>query len=64
MYIIIAIAAWFYPDPDVATSNEFDGGIMPIAVPIGTLASAAAQATQTVVGQFIAQQVIPAVVEL
>ncbi|ETI20396.1 calcium/proton exchanger [Cladophialophora carrionii CBS 160.54] len=25
VYIIIAIAAWYYPDPDVATSNEFDG---------------------------------------
>lgn len=63
VYIIIAIAAWFYPDPDVATSNDFDG-LMPIAGPVGTLTGAAAQATQAVVQQFIAQQMDPAVVEL
>lgn len=22
MYVIIAIASWYYPNPDVATSNE------------------------------------------
>lgn len=70
VYIIIAIAAWFYPNPDVATSNDFDGsgggGIMPIAGPIGTLVGAAAQATQAVVEQLIvsAQQVVPLVAEL
>ncbi|KIW62778.1 calcium/proton exchanger [Phialophora macrospora] len=35
VYIIIAIAAWYYPDPDVATSNEFDGTAMAMVVPVG-----------------------------
>ena len=25
MYVIIAIAAFYYPDPDVATSNGLEG---------------------------------------
>jgi len=51
VYIIIAIAAWFYPDPDVATSNDFEG-VVPIA---RATAQATAQATQAVVQQLIAQ---------
>ncbi len=47
MYVIIAIAAWFYPDPDVATSNEFDGFQRAI--------SAAAGVTSTAIMGFKAQ---------
>lgn len=25
VYVIIAIASWYYPDPDVATSNGIEG---------------------------------------
>lgn len=25
MYVIIAIASWYYPNPDVATSNGIEG---------------------------------------
>ena len=25
MYVIIAIASWYYPNPDVATSNGLEG---------------------------------------
>jgi hypothetical protein len=28
IYLIIAVAAWYYPDPDVATSN---GGVLQLA---------------------------------
>ncbi|KAK4034527.1 Sodium/calcium exchanger protein-domain-containing protein [Parachaetomium inaequale] len=28
VYVIIAIACWYYPDPDVATSNGLDGSAM------------------------------------
>ncbi|OCT48286.1 Vacuolar cation/proton exchanger 5 [Cladophialophora carrionii] len=42
VYIIIAIAAWYYPDPDVATSNEFDGIGAGAAAGAGASASASA----------------------
>jgi Ca2+:H+ antiporter len=27
VYAIIAIAAWYYPNPDVATSNGIEGAV-------------------------------------
>ncbi|EXJ71747.1 Ca2+:H+ antiporter [Cladophialophora psammophila CBS 110553] len=43
VYLIIAIAAWYYPDPDVATSNEFDGSWIAAGIQPGATSTASLQ---------------------
>lgn len=37
MYVIIAIACWYYPNPDVATSNGVESGMVNVTMSIDTL---------------------------
>jgi Ca2+:H+ antiporter len=36
--VIIAIACWYYPNPDVATSNSLKGSVVNVPMTIETFA--------------------------
>jgi len=47
VYVIIAIACWYYPNPDVATSNSIRGSVVNVPMTIETL-----EQLQKLLGQY------------